>query len=104
MHVASFLNKEHGQVADDPAQREAATQVASAMQVGDKAASLVASYGADWAKVVGGAAAALFAVATSDLSGRWARSGKRRPRARHSPTPRAAPRQARSWRRHSAAG
>ena len=67
--LASLLNKEHGKVADDPAQRESAALVSSAMQAGDKAAKTIASYGDDWAKVVGGPVAALFAVATSDLSG-----------------------------------
>lgn len=67
--LAATLNEEQAEVMVNPANRETAELVTSAMQAGDTAAATIASYGADWAKVSGAPAAAMFMVATSDLSG-----------------------------------
>ncbi len=53
----------------DPARRETAALVDRAFGSAEAAKAVVASFGDDWAKVVAGPAAALAAVATSDLSG-----------------------------------
>jgi hypothetical protein len=54
---------------DDPAQAESAALVKSALAAGDKAATHIHGYGAEWSRVQAAPAAALMLVATSDLSG-----------------------------------
>jgi hypothetical protein len=54
---------------DDPAQAESAALVKSALAAGDKAATQIHGYGAEWSRVQAAPAAALMLVATSDLSG-----------------------------------
>jgi hypothetical protein len=54
---------------DDPAQAESAALVKSALSAGDKAATHIHGYGAEWSRVQAAPAAALMLVATSDLSG-----------------------------------
>jgi hypothetical protein len=53
----------------DPAQRETAALVDEAFEAAEAAKVRIASFGDDWAKVLAGPAAALAAVAASDLSG-----------------------------------
>jgi hypothetical protein len=54
---------------DDPAQAESAALVKAALSAGDKAATHIHGYGAEWSRVQAAPAAALMLVATSDLSG-----------------------------------
>jgi hypothetical protein len=67
--LASLLAKEQSAFVENPANKEALALVASATDAGNQASALIASYGADWAKVASGPAAALFAVASADPSG-----------------------------------
>jgi hypothetical protein len=67
--LASMLKTEQTKFVDNPANKETAALVSSAMQAGDRATAKIASFDGDWSKVVSGPAAAMFAVATSDLSG-----------------------------------
>lgn len=67
--LSALLGKEQAAVAADPARSESLALVSAATQAGDKAATTIASYGADWAKVTSAPVAAMFAVAASDLSG-----------------------------------
>jgi hypothetical protein len=67
--LASALAKENDAFVADPANREAVALAAAAAEAGKQASATIAAYGPDWQKVVLGPAAALFAVATSDLSG-----------------------------------
>jgi hypothetical protein len=54
---------------DNPAHAESAALVKSALAAGDKAATHIHGYGAEWSRVQAAPAAALMLVATSDLSG-----------------------------------
>jgi hypothetical protein len=54
---------------DNPANAETASLVRSAVTAGDKAATTIHGFGADWARVQAAPAAALMMVATADLSG-----------------------------------
>jgi hypothetical protein len=67
--LAAVLKAEQAKFVDNPANKETVALVAVAMQSGDKAAAKIASFGTDWGKVQCGPAAAVFAVATADLSG-----------------------------------
>jgi hypothetical protein len=67
--LASLLKSESTAFAADPANAEAMALVNAASDAGDKAAAIIASYGADWSQVSLGAAAATMLVASSDLSG-----------------------------------
>jgi len=67
--LASLLKTESTAFAANPANAEAMALVNAASDAGDKAAAIIASYGADWTKVSLGAAAATMLVAGSDLSG-----------------------------------
>jgi hypothetical protein len=67
--LASLLKTEQAKFADDPANKDTVALVNAAMQSGDRATAKISAFNGDWAKVVGGPAAAMFAVATSDLSG-----------------------------------
>lgn len=67
--LSALLNKEQAEVASDPARSESLALVSAATQAGERAAVTVAAYGADWAQVTSAPVAAMFAVASSDLSG-----------------------------------
>ena len=67
--LGAALKAETDAFSADPAQREAASLVTSALAAADTAKATIASYGEDWAKVLAGPAAAMAAVATADLSG-----------------------------------
>ena len=67
--LGAALKAETDAFAADPAQREAASLVSSALASADAAKATIAAYGDDWAKVLAGPAAAMAAVATADLSG-----------------------------------
>jgi hypothetical protein len=67
--LASMLKKENDAFVANPANKATMEVVNAARAAGDKATSLVQSYGADWAKVAAGPAAALFMVASADPSG-----------------------------------
>ena len=67
--LSALLSKEQAEVTADPARSESLALASAATQAGDRAAATVASYGADWAQVTSAPVAAMFAVATSDLSG-----------------------------------
>ncbi len=54
---------------DNPANAERAALVRTAVAAGDKAATAIHGYGAEWSRVQAAPAAALMLVATSDLSG-----------------------------------
>ena len=67
--LGNMLGKHSADFANDPTNKATMALVNEATAAGDKAASQIASYGADWSKVAGGPAAALLLVAASDLSG-----------------------------------
>ena len=67
--LSSLLGRESDRFASDPANQQTVAQVSSAIEAGDQASATIASYGESWKQVVAGPAAALFLVATSDLSG-----------------------------------
>jgi len=67
--LASMLKTEQARFVDNPANKDTVALVNSAMQSGDRAAAKISAFNGDWAKVTGGPAAAMFAVATADLSG-----------------------------------
>jgi hypothetical protein len=67
--VASMLSKENAAFLDNPANRDSAALVRSAMDAGNRASDMIASYGADWPKVALGPVGAMFLVSTADLSG-----------------------------------
>ena len=67
--LAAMLGKERDDFVADPANKSAMELVEAAREAGDKADALIQSYGADWAKVAAGPAAALFMVASADPSG-----------------------------------
>jgi hypothetical protein len=67
--IGSALAAEKQAFFDDPAQAESAALVKAALAAGDKAATQIHGYGAEWSRVQAAPAAALMLVATSDLSG-----------------------------------
>jgi hypothetical protein len=67
--LAAMLGREHDTFASNRANAETVALVSAATASGDKAAATIQSYGESWKNVVTGPAAALFMVATSDLSG-----------------------------------
>jgi hypothetical protein len=67
--LAGLLKKEHDAFTNNPANKETLSLLNEATAAGEKAASTVAEYGADWAKVATAPAAALFMVASADPSG-----------------------------------
>lgn len=67
--LAAKLKQEHEAFAADPANKAAMELVNSAVAAGDKADALINAYGADWARVSAGPAAALLMVAAADPSG-----------------------------------
>ena len=67
--LAAMLKTEHDSFAAEPANAGAMQLVQGALAAGDDASKLMASYGADWDAVTLAPAAALMAVASSDLSG-----------------------------------
>jgi hypothetical protein len=67
--LASMLKGEHDAFAADPANASTMQLVEGALSAGRDAEQLVATYGADWDHVTLAPAAALMAVASSDLSG-----------------------------------
>jgi hypothetical protein len=68
-NIGSALVAEKQAFFDNPANAEAASLVRSALAAGDKAATAIHGYGAEWSRVQAAPAAALMLVATSDLSG-----------------------------------
>jgi Bacterial protein of unknown function (DUF937) len=68
-NIGSALAAEKGAFFDNPANAEQAALVRAAVSAGDKAATTIHGYGADWPRVQAAPAAALMMVATSDLSG-----------------------------------
>jgi hypothetical protein len=67
--IGPALSAEKQAFFDNPAHAESAALVKSALAAGDKAATHIHGYGAEWSRVQAAPAAALMLVATSDLSG-----------------------------------
>lgn len=67
--LADMLKRETTQFAGNPANAATMKMVDEAVAAGDKAATVIDSYGADWSKVAAAPAAALMAVSSSDLDG-----------------------------------
>jgi hypothetical protein len=67
--LATTLKRESEAFAADPANKASLELVNAARANGEKADALIKSFGADWSKVAAGPAAALFMIATGDLSG-----------------------------------
>ena len=67
--LAELLKREATQFSGNPANAATMKLVNEAMAAGDKAATVVGSYGADWNKVAAAPVAALMAVSSSDLDG-----------------------------------
>ncbi len=67
--LAELLKRETTQFSGNPANAATMKLVNEAMAAGDKAATVVGSYGADWNKVAAAPVAALMAVSSSDLDG-----------------------------------
>jgi hypothetical protein len=67
--LATALKRESDEFAANPANKASMELVNAARANGEKADALVKSYGADWAKVAAGPAAALFLIASGDPSG-----------------------------------
>src|SRR5262245_41747428 len=67
--LAELLKRETTQFTGNPANAGTMKLVNEAMAAGDKAASVINSYGADWSKVAAAPVAALLAVSSSDLDG-----------------------------------
>jgi len=67
--LAELLKRETTQFTGDPANAATMKLVNEAMAAGDKATTVIASYGADWNKVAAAPVAALLAVSSSDLDG-----------------------------------
>jgi hypothetical protein len=67
--LATALKRESDEFAANPANKATMELVNAARANGEKADALVKSYGADWAKVSAGPAAALLLIASGDLSG-----------------------------------
>ncbi len=69
MDLADLLKRETTQFTGNPANAATMKLVNEAMAAGDKAATVISSYGADWNKVAAAPVAALLAVSSSDLDG-----------------------------------
>ena len=67
--VAELLKRETAQFSGNPANAATMKLVNEAVAAGDKAATVISSYGADWNKVAAAPVAALMAVSSSDLDG-----------------------------------
>ena len=67
--LADLLKRETTQFTGDPANAATMKLVNEAMAAGDKAATAIGSYGADWSKVAAAPVAAMLAVSSSDLDG-----------------------------------
>jgi hypothetical protein len=67
--LAAMLQKENAAITADPAKQDMLALVSTAMAAGDKAASTINAYGADWSKVAAAPVAAMLAVSSSDLDG-----------------------------------
>ncbi len=68
-NIGPALAQEKQAYFDNPANAENVSLVRAAVSAGDKAATTIHGYGADWSRVQAAPAAALMMVATSDLSG-----------------------------------
>jgi hypothetical protein len=68
-NIGPALAAERQAFFDNPANAESAALVRGALAAGDKAATQIHGYGAEWSRVQASPAAALMLVATSDLSG-----------------------------------
>jgi hypothetical protein len=68
-NIGPALAQEKSAYFDNPANAENVALVRAAVSAGDKAATTIHGYGADWSRVQAAPAAALMMVATSDLSG-----------------------------------
>lgn len=67
--IGPALAQEKQAYFDNPANAENVSLVRAAVSAGDKAATTIHGYGAEWSRVQAAPAAALMMVATSDLSG-----------------------------------
>jgi hypothetical protein len=67
--LAARLKHETTQFTGDPANAATMKLVNDALAAGDKAATVIGSYGADWSKVAVAPVAAMLAVSSSDLDG-----------------------------------
>jgi hypothetical protein len=67
--LAELLKRETAQFAANPANAATMKLVNEATAAGEKAATVIGSYGADWNKVAAAPVAALLAVSSSDLDG-----------------------------------
>jgi len=67
--LAEVLKRETEQFTTNPAHAATMKLVKEARAAGDKAATVIASYGADWTNVAAAPVAALLAVSSSDLDG-----------------------------------
>jgi hypothetical protein len=67
--LADMLKRETAQFTGDPANGATMKLVNEALAAGDKAATAIGSYGAEWSKVAAAPVAALMAVSSSDLDG-----------------------------------
>jgi len=67
--LAELLKRETTQFAANPANAATMKLVNEATAAGEKAATVIGSYGADWNKVAAAPVAALLAVSSSDLDG-----------------------------------
>lgn len=67
--LAARLKHETTQFTSDPGHAATMKLVNEARAAGDKAATVIGSYGADWSKVAAAPVAALLAVSSSDLDG-----------------------------------
>jgi Bacterial protein of unknown function (DUF937) len=68
-NIGPALAQERSAYFDNPAHAEQVSLVRAAVSAGDKAATMIHGYGAEWSRVQAAPAAALMMVATSDLSG-----------------------------------
>jgi Bacterial protein of unknown function (DUF937) len=68
-NIGPALAQERQAYFDNPANAENVSMVRAAVSAGDKAATTIHGYGAEWSHVQAAPAAALMMVATSDLSG-----------------------------------
>jgi Bacterial protein of unknown function (DUF937) len=67
--LAELLKRETGQFTANPANVATMKLVNEAMAAGDKAATAIGSYGAEWNKVAAAPVTAMLAVSSSDLDG-----------------------------------
>lgn len=67
--LAALLKRESAQFTGNPANAATMKLVNETMAAGDRAATMISSYGAEWNKVAAAPVAALMAVSSSDLDG-----------------------------------